>query len=77
MGRTFVSVRQGMKGTMDRWERAGRALQDDGIHVQTLVGMAKKHSSESFYGFSDPDEAAVFSVFVDMIRALGETGVDP
>jgi hypothetical protein len=39
--------------------------------------MARVHGSESFYGFTDPDEAAVFSAFVEMIRALEEPGVDP
>jgi len=30
--------------------------------------MVKKHSSESFYAFDDPLEAAVFSVLVEMMK---------
>jgi len=30
--------------------------------------MVKKHSSEAFYAFDDPLEAAVFSVLVEMMR---------
>ena len=32
--------------------------------------MVKKHSSEAFYAFDDPLEAAVFSVLVEMMKEL-------
>ena len=32
--------------------------------------MAKKHSSEAFYAFDDPLEAAVFSVLVELMKEL-------
>jgi len=34
--------------------------------------MAKKHSSEAFYAFDDPLEAAVFSVLVEMMKKQSE-----
>ncbi|OPY39247.1 MAG: hypothetical protein A4E35_00014 [Methanoregula sp. PtaU1.Bin051] len=78
MGRTFLSVRQGMKATLARWEQAARAFRGkDREYAEKVVKMAKAHSSESFYGFTDPDEAAVFSVLVELARAQEEEGVDP
>jgi hypothetical protein len=72
-------VRQAIKGTLSRWERAGRALPDPdaGGAVQEMILMTKKHSSESFYGFTDPEEAALVATFAEVIRALEEDGVDP
>jgi hypothetical protein len=37
-----------------------------------LVALAKKHSSEAFYGCDDPLEAVVFSVLVEMLRQQNE-----
>ncbi len=78
MGRTFTSVRQGMKVTLARWEQAARAFRGkDRVYAEMVVEMARKHGSESFYGFTDPEEAAVFSVLVGLIRELSEYDVDP
>jgi hypothetical protein len=33
-----------------------------------LAEMVKKHSSEAFYAFDDPLEAAIFSVLVEMMK---------
>ena len=33
--------------------------------------MVKKHSSEAFYAFDDPLEAAIFSVWVEMMMEPG------
>ena len=41
---------------------------EDQIYGQRLAEMVKKHSSEAFYAFDDPLEAAVFSVLVEMMR---------
>jgi len=68
-GRSFASVRQGVKSTADRWARSSRALKkDDQPYGERLVELAKKHSSEAFYGCDDPLEAAVFSVLVELIK---------
>jgi len=73
MGRSFESVRQGVKGPIDRWARATRALRkEDQPYGETLVALAKKHSSEAFYGCDDPLEAVVFSVLVEMLRQQEE-----
>ena len=77
MGRTFVSVRRAIKGTLRRWETAGGEIPGCGDCVQRVVAMAKKHSSENFYGFTDPEEAALFATFAEMARALEDDGVDP
>jgi hypothetical protein len=68
-GRSFASVRQGVKSTADRWARSSRALKkDDRPYGERLVELAKRHASEAFYGCDDPLEAAVFSVLVELIK---------
>jgi hypothetical protein len=48
MGRSFESVRMGVKDVSARWLKARRALKkDDPIYGQRLAEMAKKHSSGS------------------------------
>ena len=69
MGRSFESVRMGVKDVSARWLKASRALKkEDHIYGQKLADMAKKHSSEAFYALDDPLEAAVFSVLVELLR---------
>lgn len=69
MGRNFTSIRQGVKSTADHWARSSRALKkEDQPYGEKLVKLAKKHSSEAFYGCDDPLEAAVFSVLIEMIK---------
>ena len=73
MGRSFESVRQGVKGPIDRWARAARALRkEDKPYGERLAALAKLHSSEAFYGCDDPLEAAVFSVFIGILRQQEE-----
>ena len=75
MGRSFESIRLGVKNTADRWLKVRRAMrQDDQIYAERLAGMAKKHSSEGFYAFDDPLEAAVFSVLVEIVKELDRQG---
>ncbi len=69
MGRSFESVRMGVKDVSARWLKASRALKkEDHIYGQKLADMAKKHSSEAFYALDDPLDAAVFSVLVELLR---------
>ena len=69
MGRSFESVRMGAKEVSARWLKASRALKkEDQIYGQKLAEMVKKHSSEAFYAFDDPLEAAIFSVLVEMMK---------
>ena len=69
MGRSFESVRQGVKHIADRWARSTRALKkEDQQYGEKLVKLAKMHSSEAFIACDDPLEAAVFSVLVEMIK---------
>jgi hypothetical protein len=50
MGRSFESIRMGMKDVSARWLKARLALKkEDQIYGQKLAEMAKKHSSEAFY----------------------------
>jgi len=77
MGRSFESVRMGVKEVSARWAKAGRALKkDDQIYASKLSDMAKKHSSEAFYAMDDPLEAAVFSVLVEMLKEMKEMEED-
>ena len=71
MGRSFESVRMGVKDVSARWLKASRALKkEDQVYGQKLAEMAKKHSSEAFYALDDPLEAAVFSVLVELIKEI-------
>ncbi len=72
-GRSFESVRMGVKDVSARWLKASRALKkEDQVYGQKLAEMAKKHSSEAFYALDDPLEAAVFSVLVEVMKELAE-----
>ncbi len=74
MGRSFESVRMGVRDLSVRWARAGRALKkEDQVYGTRLAAMAKKHSSEAFYALDDPLEAAVFSVLIELLRDMDET----
>jgi hypothetical protein len=73
MGRSFESVRMGVKDVSARWLKTSRALKkEDQAYGQKLAEMAKMHSSEAFYALDDPLEAAVFSVLVELMKELAE-----
>ncbi len=73
MGRSFESVRMGVKEVSARWLKASQAVKkEDQVYAQQLAEMAKKHSSEAFYALDDPLEATVFSVLVEMMKELDE-----
>jgi predicted secreted Zn-dependent protease len=73
MGRSFESVRMGVKDVSARWMKASKALKkEDQVYGQKLAEMTKKHSSEPFYALDDPLEAAIFSVLVEMVKELDE-----
>jgi hypothetical protein len=66
MGRCFESVRMGAKEVSARRLKASRALKrEDQIYGRRLTEMVKKHSTEAFYAFDDPLEAAIFSVLIE------------
>lgn len=68
----------GVKELAERWLRARRALKrDEQPYADRIVEMAKKHSSEGFYAFDDPLEAAVFSALVEMLKEMDRKDVDP
>ena len=76
MGRSFESVRMGVKDVSARWLKASKALKkEDQIYGQRLADMARKHSSEAFYALDDPLEAAVFSVLVEIMKVLSDRQV--
>jgi hypothetical protein len=71
MGRSFESIRMGIKEASARWLKASKALKkEDQVCGQKLAEMAKKHSSEAFFALDDPLEAAVFSVLVELMKEL-------
>ena len=76
MGRSFESVRQGVKEVSARWLKASRALKkEDQVYGLKLSEMAKKHSSEAFYALDDPLEAAVFSVLVELVKDMDKAAI--
>jgi len=71
MGRTIPSVRMEVKKIAERWEKTARVMKkEDRVYAEKLAEMAKKHSSEAFYAFEDPLEAVVFSVLVELLKAV-------
>jgi hypothetical protein len=78
MGRSFESVRMGVRETTERWARVKKALKrEDQVYADRLIEMAKRHSSEGFYAFDDPLEAAMFSALVEMLKEMDRRDVDP
>jgi hypothetical protein len=64
----------GVKEITGRWERVARTLPGaDREAALRVVAMAKRHASEGFYAFSDPLEAAVFSVLVELLKEQDRT----
>jgi hypothetical protein len=61
MGRSFLSVRQGVNHIADRWERSAKKWK----RGKEMAGLAKKYASESFMGCNDPLEGALFSAMVE------------
>jgi len=73
MGRSFESIRIGVKDVSARWLKASKALKkEDQVYGQKVAEMARKHSSEAFYALDDPLEAAVFSVLVEMLKEMNK-----
>jgi hypothetical protein len=69
MGRSFASIRQGVKGISEHWARVPHALRpEDRAPAEHLVTITKRHSSAAFFGCDDPLEAAVFSSLVEIAR---------
>jgi len=62
MGRSFVSVRQGVNSIADRWERAAKKYPCG----KRVVQIARSYSSEGFVGCNDPLESVLFSIGVEM-----------
>ena len=62
MGRSFVSVRQGVNEIAGRWERAAKRYPCG----KRVVHIAKSYSSEGFMGGKDPLESVLFSIGVEM-----------
>ncbi|NMB79900.1 MAG: hypothetical protein GYA23_12495 [Methanomicrobiales archaeon] len=69
MGRSFLSVRLGVKALTERWERAGRKQdRDHRGPAAALATSARRHSSEAFFGCDSPLEAVLFSSLVEISR---------
>ena len=69
MGRSFESIRMGVKDVSARWLNTSKALKkEDRVYGEKLAEMARKHSSEAFYALDDPLEDAVFSVLVEILK---------
>lgn len=71
MGRSIPSVRMEVKKIAERWEKTSKVLKkEERLYAEKLAEMAMKHSSEAFYAFDDPLEAVVFSVFIEILKAI-------
>jgi hypothetical protein len=59
----------GVNEVAGRWKRASRHMREEEAGLaDDVVVFAKQFSSEAFYAFDDPLEAALFSVAVSMVR---------
>lgn len=77
MGRSFESIRMGVKDVSARWLKASKALKkEDQVYGQKVAEIAKKHSSEAFYALDDPLEAAVFSVLVEIVKEMDRSDLN-
>jgi len=65
MGRSFLSVRQGVNSIADRWERAAKKYPCG----KRVVQIARSYSSEGFVGCNDPLESVLFSIGVEMQKS--------
>jgi hypothetical protein len=65
MGRSFLSVRQGVNTIADRWERAAKKY----TCGKRVAQVAKRYPGEGFVGCNDPLESAVFSIGVEMQKS--------
>jgi hypothetical protein len=80
MGRSFTSVRPGVRDLAGTWEKTARKLdRDDREPGRKLAGFAKTHSSEAFFGCDNPLEAALFSSLLEISKnhTEGDGNVDP
>ncbi|MCX6694229.1 MAG: hypothetical protein NT074_06755 [Methanomicrobiales archaeon] len=78
MGRSVPSVRQEVNKIADRWARTARCFAGEEREcVERLAAMAKAHTSEAFYAFDDPLEAAFFSVLIEVLKLQEARDVDP
>jgi hypothetical protein len=67
MGRSFLSVRQGINIIAERWARASRTLKREDIPLgRETADLAKTHASEAFVGCDIPLEGIIFSAMVEM-----------
>jgi hypothetical protein len=71
MGRSFLSVRQGVNLIAERWERSAKKWK----RGKEMAGLAKRYASESFMGCNDPLEGALFSAMVES-RKMGTDRVN-
>jgi hypothetical protein len=68
MGRSFISVRQGVNEIAGRWERAAKKYR----YGKRVVRIAKMYSSEGFMGCNDPLESVLFSSMVELRKEPGD-----
>lgn len=77
MGRSFLSVRLGVRSLAEQWERvSGKLDRYSREPAAQLTGLAKNHSSEAFFGCDNPLEAMVFSALLEIRRNQGEVDDD-
>ncbi len=80
MGRSFVSVRLGVRSVAERWEMVAKRMdRDNKAPAEQLTRLAKRHSSAAFFGCDNPLEAMVFSALAEMGKSkeIPDTDVDP
>jgi hypothetical protein len=62
LGRSFVSVQQGVNSIADRWERAAEKY----TCGKRMARVARRCPGEGFMGCNDPMESVQFSFGVEM-----------
>jgi hypothetical protein len=74
MGRSFESIRMGVKDVSARWLKASKALKkEDQVYGQKLSEMANKHSSEASMRWTIPLRLQCFRYFWNWQRRRTRT----
>ena len=64
-------VQEGMRQTGERWLRVRRALKkEEQAYADRLAAMIRSHTDDQFATIGDPLEAAMLSVFIELLKMI-------
>jgi hypothetical protein len=70
-------MQENMRQTEERWRRVRRALKrEDQVYADRLAAMIHAHAKDRFPSISDPLEAAMLAVFIELHKQIS-SGASP